>query len=363
MNLAAISYREVEGRRLAGEAVSGGAGVYGENGSRGGNGNGARHAHSLSPFPYIVTRNPVMLELLDTVVKIQPMAVTVLVHGETGTGKELIAQALHGQSSRPFVTINCAAMAEGVLESELFGHVRGAFTDAHRDKEGLFARAAGGTVFLDEIDKTSRNFQERLLGVVDKREYRPVGSNESRRADFRIVCATNRDLARDVEDGRFLKDLFYRLKVVYLRVPPLRERREDVGILAEHFLAEHSRRLGRECLELSPAAIELLAGYSWPGNVRDLEHEVERAVAFSPNGSVIGADLFSPEIRASAPRGLRITESGDLSRAVEELEVGMIREALLRYGGNRSRAARSLGLSRRGLLNKIQRYQLTGSRP
>jgi DNA-binding NtrC family response regulator len=192
---------------------------------------------------------------------------------------------------------------------------------------------------------------------VDKIEYRPVGANGYQRADFRIICATNRDLAREVEEGRFLKDLYYRLKVVRLTLPPLRERREDIPLLAEHFLTKYARKFGRRGLRLSSEALDLLGSYSWPGNVRDLEHEVERAVAFSSDGEELSPDSFSEELRSWGSL-LHLSESGPLAQAVEQVERQMIREALKRAAGNRSQAARLLGLSRRGLLNKIERYGL-----
>ncbi|MCK4548208.1 MAG: sigma 54-interacting transcriptional regulator [Candidatus Eisenbacteria sp.] len=313
-------------------------------------------------FSGIVTQNKGMLDVIRSIAKLDRASPTVLIQGETGTGKELVAQAIHDSSCRkdgPFVTINCAALAEGVLETELFGHVKGAFTDARTDREGLFAQAAGGTVFLDEVDKTSRNFQEKLLRVVDKREFKPVGSSIRQRVDFRIVCATNRDLTREVEEGRFLPDLYYRLKVIRLTLPLLSERREDIPLLAAHFLERYCKRLDKRLKGFSPEAMELMVGYGWPGNVRQLKHEVERVVAFASDGDQITLEDLSEELRNWGAL-IRVTGTGALAEAVEQMERRLIQAALERNGGNRTRTAASLGLSRRGLLNKIKRYQLAG---
>jgi DNA-binding NtrC family response regulator/tetratricopeptide (TPR) repeat protein len=312
-------------------------------------------------FHGIVTRNKKMLEIVDAVKFLQNTSATVLVEGETGTGKELLARAIHLSSDRrkkPFVRIDCSALANEILESELFGHVKGAFTDARADKVGLFETAEGGTVFLDEIDKTSRKFQERLLQVVDKREFKRVGSTASRKVDFRLVCATNRDLAAEVRAGRFLEDLYYRLKVISLRIPALRHRPEDIPLLAEHFAEVFSERMGKRVNGVSNQAMEILMNLSWPGNVRQLEHEIERAVTFAPDGSTLEPDLFSDELtREPAPEWGG--EEALMSERVRKLESNMIKKALKRFNGNKTKAAKSLGLSRRGLLNKIQRYNIT----
>jgi DNA-binding NtrC family response regulator/tetratricopeptide (TPR) repeat protein len=306
----------------------------------------------------IIGQNKRMLEILESIGFLSGASTTVLIEGETGTGKEILARAIHLSGDRrdkPFVTIDCSALSNEVVESELFGHVKGAFTDARADRAGLFEAAEGGTVFLDEIDKMSRKFQERLLQVVDKHEYKPVGSTASRRADFRLVCATNRDLAREVEAGRFLEDLYYRLKVISLKVPPLRERRDDIPLLAEHFLQKYAGEVHKTIADFAPAAMDMLVSYSWPGNVRQLEHEVERAVTFVESGEAITPALFSDELRGWA----RLVASGaghGLSETVEQVERQIISDALRRFKGNKSKAARNLGLSRRGLLNKLHRY-------
>jgi transcriptional regulator with PAS, ATPase and Fis domain len=308
----------------------------------------------------IITQNRKMLEIIETVHFLNRASTTVLIEGETGTGKEMLARAIHSsgdRAARPFVTIDCSALSNEILESELFGHIKGAFTDAKANKKGLFETADGGTVFLDEIDKTSRKFQERLLQVVDKREFKPVGATVSRKIDFRLICATNKDLAQEVEAGRFLEDLYYRLKVISMRLPPLRERRDDIPLLAEHFLEMYNHRLDKGVIGFSAPAIDLLVSYSWPGNVRQIEHEIERAVTFAGEGELISPDLFSDDL---TEWGTIVGSDGKkpLADAVEQMEKEMIRRAMRECGGNKTKAARSLGISRRGLLNKLQRYHI-----
>lgn len=315
---------------------------------------------TASHYHGIISQNKRMLEILESVRFLGRTGTTVLIEGETGTGKEMIARAIHlsgDRGSKPFVTIDCAALSTEIVESELFGHVKGAFTDARTDRTGLFEAADGGTVFLDEIDKTSRKFQDRLLQVVDKHEFKPVGSTVSKRADFRLVCATNRDLSKEVQSERFLEDLYYRLKVISIKLPPLRERRDDIPLLAEHFLQKYATEIEKEVAGFAPAAMDLLVSYSWPGNVRQLEHEVERAVTFVEDGEVITPALFSDELRGWARIVASDSRQG-LMEAVEQMERQMIRDALRRFNGNKSKVARNLGLSRRGLLNKINRYRI-----
>jgi transcriptional regulator with GAF, ATPase, and Fis domain/tetratricopeptide (TPR) repeat protein len=315
---------------------------------------------TMRRFQGIIAQNRKMLEILDAVKFLCRTTTSVLIHGETGTGKELLARAVHlscDRSEHPFVTIDCSALSNELLESELFGHMKGAFTDAKSDKIGLFESAEGGTVFLDEIDKTSRKFQERLLQVVDKREFKPVGSTAPRKLDFRLICATNKDLSAEVAAGNFLEDLYYRLKVISLRLPPLRERRDDIPLLAEHFLEIYSQKMDRTVAGFAASAMDLLVSYSWPGNVRQLEHEIERAVTFVREGELVTPDLFSEELREW---GSIVATDGPkpMAEAIQQLERQMIKDAMRKFSGNKTRAAKSLGLSRRGLLNKIQRYNL-----
>ncbi|HET9886192.1 MAG TPA: sigma 54-interacting transcriptional regulator, partial [bacterium] len=230
---------------------------------------------------------------------------------------------------------------------------------AKADKIGLFEKADGGTIFLDEIDKTSTQFQEKLLRAVDQGEIKPVGSNQVRRIDVRIVCASNRPLREEVEAGRFLKDLYYRLRVIGIDIPPLRERKEDVPLLVDHFLQDFSQKMAKKIAGFSHEALSALIAHSWPGNVRDLEHEVERAVAIADEGAVIRPDQLSPEIRQTrnAPTLLLGGEQG-LQEFIEGIERDLVVNALKKTGGNRSHAAKLLGISRRGLLNKIARYTI-----
>src|SRR5512135_1728222 len=238
----------------------------------------------------VVGRSEAMLQVYKTAARVASSDATVLIQGESGTGKELVARAIHASSpraQRPFVAVDCGAIAEGVLESELFGHARGAFTGAQATRRGLFEEANHGTLFLDEIGDVGPNLQARLLRALQEGTIRKVGTNEPVAVDVRVVAASNKDLSQAVKDGRFREDLFYRLNVVTIRIPPLRDRREDIPLLAEHFAAKHGRGRGA----ISPEARELLQGYDWPGNVRELENVVARALALNPSGFVVPADL------------------------------------------------------------------------
>jgi len=304
--------------------------------------------------------SPALQEMLRQVRKVAPTKTTVLLTGESGTGKELVARALHELSPRaamPFVAVNCGAIPAELLESELFGHVRGAFTDASRDKKGLAAEADGGTLFLDEIGELPLALQVKLLRFLEDEQVRRVGDTRSERVDVRVVAATARDLARAVKEGQFREDLFYRLNVVNVRLPALRERPDDVPALVEHFLAKY-RRLRPEAplTGVSPQALEVLRSHRWPGNVRELEHAVERAVVLA-DGPLVQEDDLPDEVRA-APAPAALAPGRDLSvkRAFRALEEQFIRAALDRTGGNRTRAAELLDLSYRALLYKIKEY-------
>ena len=312
-------------------------------------------------FSGVITRNEKMLDILSMLRRLSGVTATILLQGETGTGKGLFAHEISKNNSTPFVTINCADLTETILESELFGHVKNAFTGARTAKKGLFEVADGGTVFIDEIDKTSTKFQEKLLRVVDRREFKPVGSVDIRRVDCRILCASNGDLKDLVERKLFLKDLYYRLKVISIVVPPLRERAEDIPLLVGHFLSRFSREMEKRGVRFSDEAMRLLSRYNWPGNVRDLQNEVERAVALSEPDQVIEIDDLSDELvdlsRNAIPSPVPGNQS--LSDMVVELEGHVISEALRRNNFNKSRTARELGLTRKGLRNKINRYGLS----
>ena len=310
----------------------------------------------------IVGRSAALLAALDLARKVARHPSTVLITGESGTGKELIARLIHDGSPRAaesFVAVNCGAIPEALLESELFGHVRGSFTGATGDKPGLFEEADGGTLFLDEIGELPASLQVKLLRALQEGEVRRVGANTSKRVDVRVIAATNRDLASDVNAGRFRGDLYYRVNVVSIRLPPLRERREDVPDLALHFLRRHNARLGLEVGRISPEAMRLLAGYAWPGNVRELENVIERALVMASGPSIEPThlvDLTSP----SAPPNAPAAQNGDLSvkRQTEQLERVLIQRALEQTRGNRTRAAQLLELSHRALLYKIRAFGL-----
>ena len=307
----------------------------------------------------IVGRSAAIRQVITLASKVARHPSTVLVTGESGTGKELIARLVHTASPRAagsFVAVNCGAIPEALLESELFGHVRGAFTGASNERRGLFEEADGGTLFLDEIGELPPTLQVKLLRALQEGEVRPVGDNQSRSVDVRLVCATARDLDAEVVAGRFRSDLFYRINVVRIHLPPLRERREDVPELTHHFVTLFKRRLGLPSAGVSPAGMRLLMEYPWPGNVRELENVVERALVLA-EGKEIGVDHLPPSVRApSAPAA--VPEQLDLSvkRHTEALERSLITTALERTGGNRTRAAKLLDLSHRALLYKIRGY-------
>ncbi|HEY6477801.1 MAG TPA: sigma 54-interacting transcriptional regulator, partial [Polyangia bacterium] len=309
----------------------------------------------------IVGRTPRMLELFRLIDRITDTALPVVIQGESGTGKELVARALHANGprrDRPFVGENCAAIPETLLESTLFGYVRGSFTGAEHDTRGLFEIADGGTLFLDEVGEMSPAMQGKLLRVLQEGELRRVGSERTRKVDVRIVAATNRDLSRLVEEGKFRRDLFFRLNVALIGLPPLRERRDDIPLMVEHFLAKVARRDGRpQPKALEPAALARLVAYRWPGNVRELENEITRADALS--GARITAADLAPRIGAADEAGVIAAEDHDtltMKPRVERLERALVREALGRTGNNQTKAAELLGLSRFGLQKKLKRY-------
>lgn len=298
--------------------------------------------------------------LLD---KIKSADTTVLIQGENGTGKELIAKAIHYNShrkDRPFVIQNCSAFNDNLLESELFGHVKGSFTGAIKDKKGLFEIADKGTFFLDEIGDTSPTMQVKLLRVLQEGTFTPVGSTEMRKVDVRIVAATNRNLKEMVEQGTFREDLYYRLNVINIRVPPLRERKEDIPLLAEAFLQKASEQNGGGKRMLTKRALEKLYDYAFPGNVRELQNEMERLVVLAGEETKILPEMLSPKIieagEKSKVQGARL--QGKLKDALEELEREMIKEGLRRTGWNKSKLAKELGISRAGLIMKVEKYGL-----
>ncbi len=316
-------------------------------------------------FDSIVGASEPMAALLRQVRKVAPIKTTVLLTGESGTGKELVARALHELSPRaamPFVAVNCGAIPAELLESELFGHVKGAFTDASRAKKGLAAEADGGTLFLDEIGELAPGLQVKLLRLLQEEEIRPVGDTRPQRLDVRVVAATVRDLGAAVRAGQFREDLYYRLDVVGIRLPPLRERPGDLRPLAAHFLARYGRlRPDRAVTAISDDALAAMEAYRWPGNVRELEHAVERAVVLCEGTSISEDDLPEAVRGGTSPQGAGAAiPEGTLSvkRAMRSVEEQLIRRALERTGGNRTRAAELLELSYRALLYKIKEYGL-----
>jgi len=309
---------------------------------------------------------------IDTIKRVAPSSCTVLITGESGTGKELVVAALHDASTRargPLVAVNCGAIPENLIESELFGHVRGAFTGAHATREGRVAAAEGGTLFLDEIGELSLPMQVKILRLLQQREYSMVGDSRVRKCDIRVVAATNRDLEAEVAAGHFREDLYYRLNVIHVPLPPLRDRREDLEMLATYFLGVAADRAGRTDIEgFTTEALEAIRAFDWPGNVRALENAIERAVLLSP-GPLVGIDDLPERVRQGGDRASGVhrvasaaptlPQTGiNLRAAVEEYENHLIRQALERTGWNKNHAAQLLGLNRTTLVEMVKRKRL-----
>ena len=317
-------------------------------------------------FANMIGRSEAMLEVFKMIETVARTNSTILLTGESGTGKGLVAQAIHFHSLRrdkPMVSLNCGALPENLLESELFGHMRGAFTGADTNKKGLLEVAERGTIFLDEIGEMSPVMQVKLLRVLQERRYRRVGGLEELQADIRVIAATNQDLSRLIAEGRFREDLYYRINVIPLTLPPLRERREDIPLLAEHFLAKYSEQMGKQLAGVSHDAMELLVAHEWPGNIRELENVIERAVALESTPTIL-VDSLPPSIRGDVPRvpvGTveALPESGfDLEAHVKEIERSYIAEALKRAGGVQVKAAELLGMSFRSFRYYVKKYNL-----
>ena len=303
--------------------------------------------------PTLIAESSAMRPVLRLVANVGPSDANVLITGEPGTGKELVAQTLHAVSHRankPLVTVNAGGLPEGVFESELFGHVRGAFTDAKTDRVGRFELADGGTLFLDEIANISPTQQAKLLRVLQTGELERVGSSRTRQVDVRIISATNADLNGEVAAGRFRADLQFRLNTIEIQLPPLRERREDIPLLAAHFLGRHAQRYRKRLTAFDPAAMQALLEHSWPGNIRELEHAIERAVLMAQGDVVKPGDLGLRTGKEGVPRLEEMS--------LEEVEFSLIKKALARYEGNVSHAAKALGLSRSALYRRLQRFGL-----
>ncbi len=302
-------------------------------------------------FENIIAKSSKMQRVIEVIKVVAKSNVTILITGESGTGKELVARAIHSQSdrsSKPFVAVSCAALPESLLESELFGHEKGSFTGAYAQKKGKFEFANGGTLFLDEIGEMSANIQVHLLRVLEEKEFTRVGGNEPIKVDVRVISATNKDLRRAIEKQEFREDLYYRLNVVNIELPPLRERKEDIPLLAEHFLHKFAAENRKEVTEFSPDVIESLLAYDWPGNIRELENSIERAIILSRDSSITTADL--PQENVS------LVSSASIGKNLKEVEKTHILNVLRETGENYSEAARILGVSRMTLYNKAKEY-------
>jgi len=325
-------------------------------------------------FENIVGSGKAMQEVYDLVARLAATNTTTLVRGESGTGKELIARAIHFNSSRKtmrFVAVDCGALHESLLESELFGHVKGAFTGAISTKKGLFEVAEGGTLFLDEVGNTSVMLQAKLLRVLQEQVFTPVGHTQERKTDVRIIAATNRDLAEMVAGGSFREDLYYRLNIVTIEVPPLRKRREDIPALVMHFLSKYREESGSEVSEISPEALRMLVDYAWPGNVRELENVIQRAVVLA-NGKTITSEQLLPEIQGDTPRltfkvprtseELKQRKKQLREKAVEEVERRFVTKALERNGWNITHAAADVGMQRPNFQALMRQHRIAPPR-
>lgn len=322
--------------------------------------------HKKYSFHNIIGRSPAIRAVFNIVERVADTRTSVLITGESGTGKELVARAVHHNSSRrdgAMVTINCGAIPEHLIESELFGHMKGSFTGAHANKEGMFQAADGGSIFLDEVGELPTHLQVKLLRALQERAIRPVGGTREIAVDVRFIAATNRDLAAAVAEGTFREDLYYRLNVIHLAMPPLRERFDDVPLLAQHFVSRFAEDMGKDILGFEPDALELLNRYAFPGNVRELENIVERAMTFE-TGNLISVGSLPPHVfdrdsndMALHTLGTLPPEGVDLEMLLGNLEKKLIEEALRRTSGNRTNAARLLGISFRSIRYKLDKYQ------
>jgi len=317
-------------------------------------------------FENIVSKNERMIKLFEIIRKVAPYKSTILITGESGTGKELVARAVHYNSDRSkklFIPVNCGAIPENLLESELFGHVKGAFTDAIRTKKGLFEEADGGTIFLDEIGELPAQLQVKLLRVLQDGEIRRVGESKSLQVDVRIVAATVKDLGKEVNEGKFRDDLYYRLNVLHLNLPPLRERREDIPILIHHFIQKYNQALNKQLKGVDPKALDVLMNYRWYGNVRELENTIERAVVLADGENIELENLpFEMQHYQNDLPSIPVEEEDcSIKKASRVLEMSLIKKALKKTKGNHTQAARLLEISHRALLYKIKDYGIIKS--
>jgi len=311
----------------------------------------------------IIYGGPEMENILHLLRRVTATETTVLIQGETGTGKELIARFIHSESKRRdhiFIPVNCGAIPKDLVESEFFGHAQGAFTGATKEKKGYFEMAQGGTIFLDEIGEAPPELQVKLLRVIQENEIMPVGFHQPRKVDVRIIASTNRDLKAEVAAERFRQDLFFRINVFSVTIPPLRERKKDILPLADYFIRQFGLKLNRKPGPWSDEARELLLSYAWPGNVRELQNEIERLVLLSEAGKAIGPGLLSDHISQKSRAGK--SSDGDLKTAVRDLEDELIRKTMTKFNQNKSRTARALGISRQSLLDKLRRIEIEDSK-
>jgi len=316
----------------------------------------------------IIAKSNVMLNLLKLIKKVAKTTATILIQGETGTGKELIARYIYENSTlkeKPFIIENCGALPNNLVESEWFGYKKGAFTGAINERKGIFEVADGGTIFLDEIGEIPISIQPKLLRVLQEGEFRPIGSNTYKKVNVRIIASTNKDLEKEVLQGNFRRDLFYRLNVFQVVIPPLRERKEDIIPLAEYFIKEHSQKLKIAPPKLAKQVKKLLINFNWPGNIRELKNEMEKAVILTDGKPIISEAELSEKIKKYKTLGQKVIplhskhiKNLSLKLAIEQLEKKMLKEVLQKTKGNKSRAAKLLGITRQGLLNKIARYGL-----
>jgi DNA-binding NtrC family response regulator len=321
-----------------------------------------QQVHGRYGFENIIGQSARMREIFELVAHVSDLAVNVLIVGESGTGKEMIARAIHQNSARAarsFIPINCAAIPETLLESELFGYVRGAFTDARKDRRGLFQAANGGVLFLDEISEIPLSLQAKLLRVIEDKEVRPLGTNQGEKVDARLVSACNRDPESLVQEGRFRQDLYYRLNVIRIDLPPLRERTEDIPILIEHFMRKFSEQIHRKLEGIEPEALDALTNYHWPGNIRELEHTIERAVLLGKEAR-IGLQDFPPSLVARNDHVLPLADAVAKSYTLKDLEKEYIMRVMETVGGNKTEAAKTLGVDRTTLYRKLEEYKVKG---
>ena len=323
------------------------------------------HPPAEDPLPpardsdYLVGRSRAFALVRSLIERLKDADAPVFIYGESGTGKELIARAIHSRGRRrtgPFVAVNCGAIPDQLLESELFGHARGSFTGALRDKAGLLEEADSGTFFLDEIGDLSLPLQAKLLRLLQEREIRRIGENRTRRVDVRFVSATNKELEKEIEGGRFRTDLYYRLRILTIEVPPLRERRADLLLLVNHFLDKYSREMGREKTYISPGAMELMMDYPWPGNIRELQNELQRCLVLAGEDRLIREEHLS--VRINPRRQPASPVSYNYFEARAEFEKRFIHQALVRFGPNKTRTAREVGLTRQGLFKLLKKYRI-----